>query len=78
MSVVRHPPGLGRKQGWGLWADTCPCPSQPMPMNFGWVWVRYLSSWVGIGGHGCDITVHGWVCVGIVAILLFMDGHGWA
>ena len=38
--------------------------------------------WV-LGGHGCDITVHGWTWVGIAAILmgvdsilLFMREHG--
>jgi hypothetical protein len=33
--------------------------------------------WV-LGGHGCDVIVHGWAWVGMGAILLFMGGHGWA
>ena len=31
--------------------------------------------WV-LGGHGCDIIVRGWTWVGIAAILVGMDGHG--
>jgi hypothetical protein len=31
--------------------------------------------WV-LGGHGCDVIVHGWAWVGMGVILLFMDGHG--
>ena len=30
-----------------------------------------LCPWV-MGGHGCDINVHGWALLGMVAILLFM------
>jgi hypothetical protein len=33
--------------------------------------------WI-LGRHGCDVIVHGWAWVGMGAILLFMDGHGWA
>jgi len=33
--------------------------------------------WV-LGGHGCDVIVHGWPWVGMGAILFFMGGHGWA
>jgi hypothetical protein len=40
--------------------------------------VRCYCSWVGIGGHGCDVIVHGWALVGMGMILLFMGGHEWA
>ena len=38
----------------------CPYPRPPMPMGFGWEWVRYYCLWVGMGGHVFDIIVHGW------------------
>jgi hypothetical protein len=30
--------------------------------------------WV-LGGHGCDVIIHGWEWVGMGAILLFMGGR---
>jgi len=36
-----------------------------MPMGFGWAWVRCYCSWVGVGGHRCNIIVHEWAWVGI-------------
>ena len=33
--------------------------------------------WV-LGGHGCDVIIHGRAWVGMGAIVLFMGGHGWA
>jgi hypothetical protein len=32
----------------------CPYPCPPIPMGFGWEWVRCYCSWVGIGfAHPC-------------------------
>jgi hypothetical protein len=32
----------------------CPYPCPPMPMSFGWAWVRCYCSWVGMGFvHPC-------------------------
>jgi len=30
----------------------------PMPMGFGWAWVRYYCSWVGMGGHWFCASLH--------------------
>ena len=40
----------------------------PMPMGFGWAWVRYCS-WVGIDGH---MSCYGWAWVGTCHA---MGGH---
>ena len=39
-----------------------------MPMGFGWAWVRCYCSLVGVGGHGCEVIVHGraWLGIGFV------------
>ena len=30
----------------------------PMPIAFGWAWVRYYCSWVGMGGHRFCASLH--------------------
>ena len=33
-------------------------------------------AWVGVGGRGCDIIVHGWAWVGICHVCVGMGGRG--
>jgi hypothetical protein len=56
--------GLSQFHGHGSWlvceAEPCiGCPNPPMPMGFGWAWVRYYCSWVGMGGYCFHVGMDG-------------------